>query len=82
MNVADDPHGGADVARVVSGSPADKAGLRPGDVVTAIDSTRIIGADGLVAAVQRHRPGDTVSITFTRGTGTHIVKVKLGSPQA
>ncbi|TML62964.1 MAG: PDZ domain-containing protein [Actinobacteria bacterium] len=82
VNVADDPNGGADVARIVSGSPADKAGLRAGDVVTAIDGTKVTGADDLVAAVQRHRPGDTVSITFTRGSNTQTVKVKLASPQA
>jgi putative serine protease PepD len=58
---------GAAVISVSPGSAADEAGLRPGDVITAIDDRQIDSADALVAAVRSHRPGDTVTVTWQRG---------------
>jgi putative serine protease PepD len=72
---------GAAVIAVSSGSAADKAGLRRGDVITAIGDRPIDSADALVAAVRSHRPGDTVTITW-RGaglTGERHAQVRLGS---
>jgi putative serine protease PepD len=70
---------GATVGQVVSGSPADRAGLAPGDVVTAIDDDAVGTAQDLVTAVRQHRPGDTVSLTWTRDGERHTAKVELGS---
>ena len=49
---------GALVQSVTSGGPAASAGLRSGDVVTAIGSTAITGTNDLVAAIATHQPGD------------------------
>ena len=70
---------GATLGEVTSGGAADKAGLKSGDVVTAIDGKAIASGDALVAAVRSHRPDDEVSITFTRAGKAQTVKAKLGS---
>ena len=55
-----DGNEGALLAKVVPGSPAEEAGLEPGDVVVGIDGEAVSGADNLVNAVAGHarRPGD------------------------
>lgn len=58
---------GAVVSKVTAGSTADEGGLSTGDVITGIDDARISDADSLVATIRSYRPGDTVSVTWTRG---------------
>ncbi|MEV8377745.1 trypsin-like peptidase domain-containing protein [Kribbella sp. NPDC056861] len=70
---------GATIGEVTSGGAADKAGLKSGDVVTAIDGKAIASGDALVAAVRSHRPDDEVTINFTRNGKAQTVKSKLGS---
>jgi putative serine protease PepD len=70
---------GALVGQVTSGGPADKAGLRAGDVVTALGSTKISGSNDLVAAIARRKPGDHVTLTVRRGSQTLRVDVTLGT---
>jgi putative serine protease PepD len=83
VSVTDDQSGaGALVANVVSGSPADNAGLQPGDVITTIDGKSIASAADLIATTQSHKPGDKLSITYTRNGSTHTVKVTLGQRTA
>jgi len=74
-----DGNGGAQVGQVVSGAPAADAGLRTGDVVTAIDGKTITGADALVTAVDGKKPGDTVTLKVRRGGSTSEITVKLGT---
>lgn len=69
---------GARIVAVTS-SPAKKAGLKAGDVVTKVNGRLIEGADGLVAAVRSHRPGDTVKVTYVRDGSAHTTQVTLGS---
>jgi putative serine protease PepD len=70
---------GAQVTTVVSGSPADKGGLKAGDVITAFDGDSISGADDLTASVSAHKPGDTVTISATRNGKTVKLTVTLGT---
>ncbi|GAA0218801.1 S1C family serine protease [Cryptosporangium japonicum] len=70
---------GAQIAQVSSGSAADKAGLKAGDVVTAIDDRKVTDTDGLVAAVRAHNPGDAVKVTYQRGGTTATATVTLNS---
>jgi putative serine protease PepD len=71
---------GATLGEVTSGGAADKAGLKAGDIVTAVDGKAIASGDALVAAVRSHRPDDEVEITFTRaGKAGQKVTAKLGS---
>ncbi len=67
---------GATIGEVTSGGAADKAGLKSGDVVTAIDGKAIASGDALVAAVRSHRPDDEVTITFTRNGKSQQIKAK------
>ncbi len=70
---------GATIGEVTSGGAADQAGLKSGDVVTAIDGKAIASGDALVAAVRSHRPGDEVSINLLRNGKPQSIKAKLGS---
>ncbi|HZY77007.1 MAG TPA: trypsin-like peptidase domain-containing protein [Jatrophihabitantaceae bacterium] len=70
---------GALIHSVVSGSPADQAGLQTGDVVIRLDDQRIDEADALVAAVRSHAPGQKVSVTYLRGGDQHTATLTLGT---
>jgi putative serine protease PepD len=73
---------GAVIAGVVPGGPAAAAGLAPGDVVTKVDDKTITDADGLVAAIQRAKPGDKLALTVNRNGKQTAVTVTLGeAPQ-
>ncbi|MBM9459759.1 trypsin-like peptidase domain-containing protein [Nocardioides sp. zg-536] len=88
-NAASDPRSGqnssdptADGARIESaeqGSAATDAGLRAGDVITAVDGIRIEDAESLIATVRSFRPGDTVKVTYLRGGKEGTTELKLGS---
>jgi S1-C subfamily serine protease len=70
---------GAYVAQVVPGGPADQAGLKAGDVITLADSTLITSADVLSVVVERHQPGDTITVRYVRGGAEATASVTLGS---
>ena len=78
-STADTSNPGALIQSVTSGGPADSAGLRAGDVVTALGSTPIRGTNDLVATIATHRPGDRVAATVRRGSQTIKVTVTLGT---
>ena len=69
----------ARVAGVRSGTPAAKAGLKTGDVVTSFDGTAITTSEELASAIGAHNPGDSVSVTYTRDGSSHTVTVTLAS---
>ena len=60
---------GALVVEVISGSPADKAGLEPDDVVIKFGDVETKDSDELRAAIRNHVPGDKVPVTYIRGQG-------------
>ena len=71
---------GVPLAQVVSGGPADKAGLRAGDVVTEINDFHTTTSDGLIAATRFYAPGTTVTVTFVRdGAAPQTADVTLGT---
>jgi len=74
-----DATGGAGVAQVRGDGPAGDAGLRVGDVVTAIDGKPVSSADQLVGAVDGHKPGDEVTLKVRRDGRIRDVQVKLGT---
>lgn len=72
--------GGALIADVVSGGPADRAGLAAGDVITSIAGEQVSTTDDLSNAMTDLRPGQTVSVGFTTPSGDQsTVTVQLGS---
>ena len=68
---------GALVFDVEPGSPADAAGIRPGDVITGLGGAPVTSSDALGTTVRRHDAGDRVEVTFVRGTATRSVTVTL-----
>ncbi len=73
---------GALVNEVTPGSPADKAGLKPGDVIRSIDDRRVASASSLTFLVTASPPGTEVTLGVLRD-GKHVaVKVKLGTRPA
>jgi putative serine protease PepD len=73
-----DNNGGASVASVTSGSPADKAGLKQGDVITKAGNTDIHNSDDLLNVVQSSHVGDKLTLTVTRGGSTQTITVTVG----
>src|SRR5687767_11260785 len=57
---------GVAVVKVVSGSPAEAAGMRAGDVIAAIDGKPVTSAAQLVNRLDEHKVGDTVRLTVQR----------------
>jgi putative serine protease PepD len=74
----EDVSAGARVTQVVSKSPAAKAGLKVGDVITAFNGKPITSADVLTAAVFNAKSGQTVTVTVHRKGTTKHLSVTLG----
>ena len=70
---------GALIVGVVPESPAEQAGLRTGDVVTAVDGQALDGENSLADAISAHEPGATVTLEVRRpGTEQRELTVELG----
>ncbi len=63
---------------VVPGSAADRAGIREGDIIVAVNGTRIDYNTSLRQLLLRHSPGDTVQITILRDGAEQTLEVTLG----
>jgi putative serine protease PepD len=74
--------GGARVGSIVSGSPAAKAGVQRGDVITAVGDTKVDDSASLGDIVDGHAVGDTVKLTVRRGGSLKTLTVKLGDRPA
>ena len=70
---------GVVIGGVQPGSPAAQAGLQQRDVVTAVDGQQLAGDTALAEAVNAHKPGDTVTLSVTRGGQQTSVQVTLGT---
>ena len=70
------------VVDVVSGGPADKAGLKAGDRIISIDNTEVAQKTDLGTLMQEHSAGDTLSITVARDGQMQTVSLTLGEKNA
>jgi S1-C subfamily serine protease len=68
---------GVVVARVTSGSPAAQAGLKRGDVITAVDSSTLQDDSDMAQAIYVHKPGDQLKLSVLRGSQTLSIQVTL-----
>ncbi len=66
------------VNEVISESPAARAGLLPGDVITVLDGEDVTEPGDFSRRIRARRPGETVSITYYRMGERGRTKVKLG----
>jgi S1-C subfamily serine protease len=60
-------------------SPAQKAGLQVGDVITALDGQQVTGHDSLSQLLSKDSPGKTVTLTIQRGNSQQKIQVTLGT---
>ena len=65
------------VLNVVPDGAAERAGIRPGDVLLELDGTTVPSVEDLLAALRAHRPGDRVRVTILRGKEQRQVTVVL-----
>jgi putative serine protease PepD len=79
VNTGDGSDTGARILKVTSDSPASKAGLHTGDVVTAIAGDKVADGVALIVAIRSHQPGDTVRFTIRRGGEQMTLRITLGS---
>lgn len=64
---------------VISGGPADRAGVKEKDVITAVNGTKIDQGHSLASQLGSHQPGDRVKLTIVRDNKTMQIQVTLGS---
>jgi serine protease Do len=69
--------GGALVQDVAAGSPGERAGLRPYDIITAVDGTRVDSDDELISDIAGRRPGTSATLTVLRDGRMVTLAVKL-----
>jgi len=69
---------GALVRQVANGSAADKAGIKPEDVIVSVDGEPVKVMHDLPLRIARYRPGDKVSVGLIRAGRTMAITVKLG----
>jgi putative serine protease PepD len=70
---------GVAIGTVRSGSPAERARLKAGDVVAAIDGTAVRSASALESLIAARQPGDHVTLTVRRNGSTRTIGVTLGA---
>jgi S1-C subfamily serine protease len=73
---------GALIISVESGSPADKAGIQQGDVITKVGASPVADATTLTAIIRQAAPGSSVTVTLQRNGHARTVTVTLGSTSA
>jgi len=75
---------GALVADVVSGGPAERAGIGPGDVITRIGGRAVSSTGSIVEILQNKKPGDRITLSWIDRFGsrtTATVTLVSGPPQ-
>ena len=62
---------------MASGSGADKAGIKNGDVIVEIDGSKVTSVEGVAGEVRKHNPGDQIDVVIVRDGQKQTVKVTL-----
>ena len=70
-------NGGALIESLVPQGPAERAGLKPKDVITSVDGKAVKSREETIAIVRQHRPGESVKLTVKRGTESHDYTITL-----
>jgi len=70
------------VSDVVPGEAAEKAGIKPGDVVQKVGSQEVTSSQELLQAVAKHRPGEDIVLSVIRSQKTVVFTIKAGRRQS
>jgi serine protease Do len=70
---------GAAVVAVVSGSPADEAGIEPGDVIQGVDQTSVSTSDDVSSIVRKIAPGGMATLRVWSNGTQKLVSVRVGA---
>jgi putative serine protease PepD len=70
---------GAQVAGVVPGGPADKSGLRDGDIILNVGGKEVLAPEDISVAIESRKPGDAVPIEIQRAGAPQTLSVTLGT---
>jgi putative serine protease PepD len=62
---------------ILAGGPAAKAGMKAGDIITSIDGRAITSPEELIVAIRARNVGDSIEVTFKRGTDVKTVTMTL-----
>jgi len=73
---------GARVKEVLKGSPAEKAGIKVGDVITGIDGRDIVGYNQILFRIRDKKAGDKLKLNTKRGSKTEEIEVTLAARPA
>ena len=75
------PYGreGIDVRMVLPATPAEKAGIKAGDIITEVDGRAVHSGEELIVKTRAHRPGDRLELTVERDGKERQITLTLGS---
>jgi S1-C subfamily serine protease len=76
------PDTGSGDPPIVAGSPAETAGLKSGDIITAVDGHRVDAGAGLDDVLSLYKPGDTLTLDVLRDGQTVSLSITLGTRPA
>jgi serine protease DegQ len=66
------------IAEVVRGSPADKAGIKAGDILVSIDSKPLADSNAMLETISALQPGKTAALMLLRSQSEIVIQVKVG----
>jgi len=73
---------GSLISSVIEGDPADKAGVKTGDVIVEVNGEKVEDSNGLLRKIAAIRPGESAELTIMRKGEDMTVSVKLGQRDA
>jgi serine protease Do len=80
MEIQTLPPGAAVVQTVALGSPGERAGLQPGDVIIEVNHRSISGAGDIGAAISGLHAGDQIELQVSHGSGLYRTDATLAAP--
>ncbi|MEK7878386.1 MAG: M28 family peptidase, partial [candidate division NC10 bacterium] len=75
---AEEDRPGVKLGGIAAGSPADRAGVKPGDLIVKFAGVPVTAPDDLIVAVRARRPGETVEVVLFRDGTEHRLAATLG----
>lgn len=75
-------NGGVKISQIIPDSPAEKHGLKPGDILVKYNSTNIESPADLIAAISRNKIGDKVELSIYRDSQISTINLVLGNQKS